>query len=72
MNVLNHVATKIAGLASGEQWVITAQELWLSRSDFQAVSVYLCREAAQGTFSVAPQGTSSAWLGATALKVIKH
>lgn len=72
MTILNRVSAKIDTLNSGEQWVITAQDLWMSRSDFHSLSVYLSRESMNGHFSVQTQEPKLAWLGATSLKVIKN
>ena len=39
-------------LSVGEKRNITAQELFLSRNDFQSISAYLTREAEKGHFSI--------------------
>lgn len=72
MDILNQVSAKIAALQSGDQWVITAEQLWMSRADFQSLSVYLSREAVEGDFSVDLAKQISAWLGHSALTVTKH
>ncbi len=72
MNILNQVSAKIAALDSGEQWILTPQNLWMSRADFQSLSVYLSQYANQGNYSINCAKQSSAWLGHTSLTVIKH
>ena len=72
MDILNQVSAKIAALDSGDQWVLTAKELWMSRADFQSLSVYLSREAAQGDFSIDLAQNMPAWLGHSSVTVTKH
>lgn len=72
MDILNQVSAKIAGLNSGDQWVVTAQDLWISRADFQSLAVYLSYQADQGAYSVSLPAQSSAWLGHSSVTVTKH
>ncbi len=72
MNLLNQIATHIHTLNSGEQWTVTAQELLISRADFQSLSVFLSREAEKGEFSLQISDTLRSWLGCTSVTVIKN
>jgi hypothetical protein len=72
MDILNQVSAKIAALHSGDQWVLTAEELWMSRTDFQSLSVYLVRQATQGDFSIDLAKQISAWSGHSSVTVTKH
>ncbi|WP_297426718.1 hypothetical protein [uncultured Acinetobacter sp.] len=72
MNILNQVSTKIAALKSGDQWVVTAKDLWISRADFQSLAVYLARQASEGDFSINDMQQRSAWLDQASLTVLKH
>lgn len=72
MDILNRLSNEIAKLSVGEQWSITAQELFLSRNDFQSISAYLCHEAKKGQFSITAPLKSSNHIAATYLTVIKH
>jgi hypothetical protein len=72
MDILNQVSAKIAALSSGDQWVLTAQDLWLSRGDFQSLAVYLSYQADQGAYSVDLTQQMPTWIGHTSLTVTKH
>lgn len=72
MDILNQVSTKIAALKSGDQWVVTAKDLWMSRADFQSLAVYLARQANEGNFSIREIDHTSARLDQAALTVLKH
>lgn len=52
MNVFNQIIKRIATLHTGEQWTLTASDLFLSRADFLPISVFLKRESKNGFFSV--------------------
>lgn len=72
MDILNRISRTIEALPAGGQWTVTAQELWMSRSDFQSISAFLTLEARKGHFSLAAADESSMRLGSTALLVTKH
>jgi hypothetical protein len=72
MDLLNHVSHRIAALDSGEQWIVSAQKLLLSRADFQSLSVFLSRESEKGLFSLSPEGFSSTWYDETIVTITKH
>ena len=72
MDILNQVSAKIAALNSGDQWVLTAQDLWISRADFQSLAVYLSYQADQGSYSVDLIKQIPNWIGGTSLTVTKH
>lgn len=60
MDIIHQITQKISTLATGEQWDISAKELWLSHSDFHSISVYLSRESEKGEFSIdLPTNTAS-------------
>lgn len=71
MDILNQLSSEIEKLSVGEKKNITAQELFLSRNDFQSISVYLSREAEKGHFSITRSEPSSA-IGSISLTVVKH
>ncbi len=52
MDILHRISRRIDALPAGEQWVVSAQDLWISRADFQSISVFLSRESQKGGFSV--------------------
>jgi hypothetical protein len=52
LDILSQVSNKIAALPAGEEWVVTAQDLWVSRNDFRAIFLHLIREAEQGEYTV--------------------
>ncbi|AXY55474.1 hypothetical protein CDG60_01970 [Acinetobacter chinensis] len=68
MDILNRLSTQISALATGEQWIVSAQDLMISRTDFQSLSVYLSRESQSGSFSV----SSTEQRANPTLTVIKH
>jgi hypothetical protein len=68
MDILNRLSTQISALATGEQWIVSAQDLMISRTDFQSLSVYLSRESQGGSFSV----SSTEQRTNPTLTVIKH
>ncbi|HEX5382016.1 hypothetical protein ACNAUY_03070 [Acinetobacter tibetensis] len=72
MDLLNHVSHRIAALDSGEQWIVSAQKLLISRTDFQSLSVFLSRESEKGLFSLSPQGFSATWHDEPVVTIIKH
>jgi hypothetical protein len=72
MDILTKISGKIDHLNTGEQWSIRAQDLWISRADFQSLSMYLSKEAEKGKFSIQSKDTFSPRLGGTELIVTKH
>lgn len=72
MDLLNHVSHRIAALDSGEQWIVSAQKLLISRTDFQSLSVFLSRESEKGLFSLSPQEFSATWHDEPVVTIIKH
>ena len=72
MDILTKISGKIDHLNTGEQWSIRAQDLWISRADFQSLSMYLSKEAEKGEFSIQTNDTFSSRLGGTELIVTKH
>lgn len=72
MDILTKISAKIDHLNAGEQWSIRAQDLWISRADFQSLSMYLSKEAEKGEFSIQSNDTFSPRLGGTELIVTKH
>ena len=72
MDILTKISGKIDHLNTGEQWSIRAQDLWISRTDFQSLSMYLSKEAEKGKFSIQSNDTFSPRLGGTELIVTKH
>ena len=72
MDILTKISGKIDHLNTGEQWSIRAQDLWISRADFQSLSMYLSIEAEKGKFSIQSNDTFSPRLGGTELIVTKH
>lgn len=72
MDILNRITRKIAALPAGEECIISAQELWLSRADFQSVSAFLSRESEKGSFSIAAAEDAPARIGSASLLVTKH
>ena len=72
MDILTKISGKIDHLNAGEQWSIRAQDFWISRTDFQSLSMYLSKEAEKGKFSIQSKDTFSPRLGGTELIVTKH
>ena len=72
MDILTRISGKIDHLNTGEQWSIRAQDLWISRADFQSLSMYLSKEAEKGKFAIQSKDTFSPRLGGTELIVTKH
>ncbi|WP_442784386.1 hypothetical protein [Acinetobacter sp. CAAS 2-6] len=73
MDLLTQISARISKLHSGEKWTISAEDLLLSRADFQSISVYFSRKAQeQGDFSVSTPKSVKPWLGSTSLTIIKH
>lgn len=72
MDILTKISGKIDHLNTGEQCSIRAQDLWISRADFQSLSIYLSKEAEKGKFSIQSKDTFSPRLGGTELIVTKH
>ncbi len=72
MDILNQISRKIDTLSSGEQWIITAQDLLVSRNDFQSLSIYLSRESEKGNFCVQAANDFASYLGHTSITVVKN
>lgn len=72
MDMLNQISNRIATLSSGETMTLTAQNLLISRGDFQAISVYLSRESEKGQFSIDLPKRLATWFEQTSLTVIKN
>lgn len=72
MDMLKQISDRIALLKSGENYTISAQELLVSRSDFQSISIFLKQEAKQGMYSIVSPSNPSMWLGATSLTINKY
>ena len=72
MNLLHQIATHINSLNTGEQWTVSAQELFMSRADFQSLSLFLSREAEKGHFSIHIPQSLRSWLEHTSVTVIKN
>ena len=72
MTALNQISNRISTLDSGERWTISVQDLLLSRSDFQSISVFLDRESEKGLFSVDSPNPLSSWFERTSLTITKH
>lgn len=72
MNLLHHISTHINTLHSGEQWTVSAQQLFISRADFQSLSLFLSREAEKGDFSIHIPESLRSWLDHTSVTVIKN
>lgn len=72
MNLLHQISTHINNLHSGEKWTLSAQELFISRADFQSLSLFLSREAEKGEFSIQIPESLRSWLGNTSVTVIKN
>jgi hypothetical protein len=72
MDLLNHVSHRISALDSGEQWIVSAQKLLISRADFQSLSVFLTRESEKGHFSLSPKSENLTWHDEPAVTIIKH
>ncbi|WP_353142404.1 hypothetical protein [Acinetobacter pragensis] len=72
MDILNRISRKIEALSAGEQWSITAQELWMSRGDFQSISAFLARESEKGHFTIAAAEEASIRCGSASLLLTKQ
>lgn len=71
MNVLDQISAQIMTLQSGERWTISAYDLFLSRADFQSISVFLSRESENGLFSIdLPHGLCN-WFERTSFTITK-
>lgn len=72
MDPLNQISHRISQLHSGEQWTISAQDLLISRTDFQSISIFLNRESNKGDFSVLKVENPVPRFGLTSLTIIKN
>ncbi len=71
MDLLNQISKKIAGLQAGEKWTVSAQDLLISRADFQSISVFLSRESEKGLFIVDVPTSLKSWFERTSLTIVK-
>ena len=71
MDLLNQNSKKIAGLQAGEKWTVSAQDLLISRADFQSISVFLSRESEKGLFIVDVPTSLKSWFERTSLTIVK-
>ena len=71
MDLLNQISKKIAGLQAGEKWTVSAQDLLISRADFQSISVFLSRESERGLFIVDVPTSLKSWFERTSLTIVK-
>ena len=71
MDLLNQISKKIAGLQAGEKWTVSAQDLLISRADFQSISVFLSRESEKGLFTVDVPTSLKNWFERTSLTIVK-
>ena len=71
VDTLNRISNHIHQLHTGEQWTLSVQDLLISRTDFQSISVFLSREANKGHFSLL-EGQATSYIGHTSLTIIKH
>ena len=71
MDLLNQISKKIAGLQAGEKWTVSAQDLLISRADFQSISVFLSRESEKGLFIVDVPTSLKNWFERTSLTIVK-
>ncbi len=72
MKMLDDISKQISTLNSGEKLTVSAQELLISRGDFQAVSVFLSRESEKGQFSIDVPQDLKPWFGQTSITIIKN
>ena len=72
MDLLKQVSNQIAQLRSGEKWTLSIQDLFISRADFQSLSVFLCRESEKGNFSLKDTDQAKSRFGRTSLIIIKN
>ena len=71
MDTLNRISNHIHQLHTGEQWTLSVQDLLISRTDFQSISIFLSRESGKGHFSLL-EGQTNSHIGHTSLTIIKH
>ncbi|OTG91707.1 hypothetical protein [Acinetobacter sp. ANC 3832] len=72
MDMLNQISNRIATLNSGEKWTVSAQELLISRADFQSISVFFSRESEKGQFSIDLPSSLRTWFEQTSFTIIKN
>lgn len=72
MDLLKQISTRIAQLRSGEKWTLSIQDLFISRADFQSLSVFLFRESEKGSFSLKNTDQTKSPFGHTSLTIIKN
>ena len=71
MDTLNRISNHIHQLHTGEQWTLSVQDLLISRTDFQSISIFLSRESGKGHFFFF-LGQTNSHIGHTSLTIIKH
>ena len=72
MDLIQHVSERISALKTGEIFTISVQDLLISRTDFQAISVFLNQQSQQGLFSVSAPLASASRFEQTSLTITKH
>ncbi|MBJ9953352.1 MULTISPECIES: hypothetical protein [unclassified Acinetobacter] len=72
MDLLKQISNRIAQLRSGEKWTLSIQDLFVSRADFQSISVFLCRESEKGQFSLKHTDQLTAGFDGTSLTIVKN
>ncbi|WP_071890146.1 hypothetical protein [Acinetobacter larvae] len=72
MDVLQKICNQIILLNTGEHWTLSAQELFISRSDFHSISVFLSRESEKGAFSLTALPSCNPLDLSTSLTIIKN
>ncbi|AMW77606.1 hypothetical protein AMD27_00945 [Acinetobacter sp. TGL-Y2] len=72
MDLIQHVSERISALKAGEIVTISVQDLLISRTDFQAITVFLNQLSQNGLFSVAAPLASSSRFEQTSLTITKY
>lgn len=72
MDLLNHVSHRIAALDSGEQWIVSAQKLLISRTDFNHFRSFFPLSQKKGHFSISPQGLNASYHAEPVVTISKH
>lgn len=71
MDLLKQISERINHLKSGENVTISAQNLLISRTDFQSIFVYLEQESKKGGFSIHPNSRQKNGFENTSLTINK-
>lgn len=72
MDLTQQVSERISALHTGEIVTISVQDLLISRTDFQAITVFLNQQSQNGLFSVSAPLASSSRFEQTSLTITKH